>query len=87
MAFKKIRNMKVYAQSGYNYKSTPTIMLKGNWLEELGFGCGSPICVECSGGKLIITWADEVEGAFREIDRVPAACVTEQPGRYGRGNE
>ena len=40
MAFKKIRNMKVYAQSGYNYKSTPIIMLKGNWLEELGFGCG-----------------------------------------------
>ena len=31
MAFKKIRNMKVYEQSGYHYKSTPTIMLKGQW--------------------------------------------------------
>lgn len=27
MAFKKFRNMKMYEQSGYNYKSTPTIML------------------------------------------------------------
>ena len=36
MAFKKIRNMKVYEQSGYHYKSTPTIMLKGQWLNELG---------------------------------------------------
>lgn len=58
MAFKKIRNMKVYEQSGYRYKSTPTIMLKGQWLKELGFEYGTPICVECSGGKLIITKAD-----------------------------
>lgn len=29
MAFKKFRKMKVYEQSGYRYKSTPTIMLKG----------------------------------------------------------
>ena len=29
MVFKKIRNMKVYEQSGDRYKSTPTIMLKG----------------------------------------------------------
>ena len=33
MAFKKIRNMKVYEQSGYQYKATPTIMLKGQWLK------------------------------------------------------
>ena len=32
MAFKKIRNMKVYEQSSYQYKATPTIMLKGQWL-------------------------------------------------------
>ncbi len=30
MAFKEYRNMKVYEQSGYNYKATPTIMLKGS---------------------------------------------------------
>ena len=37
MAVKKTRNMKVYEQSGYNYKSTQTHMLKGQWLREAGF--------------------------------------------------
>ena len=37
MAFKKVRNMKVYEQSGYNYKATPTITLKGQWLKDAGF--------------------------------------------------
>ena len=60
MAFKKIRNMQVYEQSGYRYKSTPTIMLKGQWLNKLGFEHGTPICVECSGGKLIITMGKSV---------------------------
>ena len=32
MAFKKFRKMKVYNVSGYNYKDTPTIILKGDWL-------------------------------------------------------
>ena len=45
MAFKKFRNMKVYEQSGYNYKSTPTIMLKGQWLKEAGFNVGDSITV------------------------------------------
>lgn len=36
MAFKKIRNMKVYGQPGYHYKSAPTIMLKGQWLKGNG---------------------------------------------------
>ena len=59
MAFKKIRNMKVYEQSGYNYKSTPTIMLKGQWLKEAGFDCGTSITVTCEDGKLIITPREE----------------------------
>ena len=60
MAFKRIRNMKVYEQSGYNYKSTPTIMLKGQWLKEVGFDCGTSIAVICEDGKLIITPREEV---------------------------
>ena len=36
MAFKKLRKMKVYDSSGYNYKSTPSIILKGEWLKESG---------------------------------------------------
>ncbi len=38
---KEVRKIKVYEQSGRNYKPTPTIMLKGLWLEELGFGAGT----------------------------------------------
>ena len=58
--FKKERKMKVYAQSGYKYKDTPTIILKGDWLGKCGFEPGTPIIVECSGGKLVITKADEI---------------------------
>ena len=32
MKNQKNRSMKVHAQSGYNYKATPTIILKGQWL-------------------------------------------------------
>lgn len=32
MKNQKIRSMKVHEQSGYNYKATPTIILKGQWL-------------------------------------------------------
>ena len=30
----KKRSVKVYGQSGYKYRETPTIMLKGMWLKE-----------------------------------------------------
>jgi len=33
----KKRSIKVYGQSGYKYRETPTIMLKGQWLKEAGF--------------------------------------------------
>lgn len=59
-AFKKERKMKVYAQSGYQYKDTATIILKGAWLETLGFEPGTSIKVDCDGGRLVITKADEV---------------------------
>ena len=58
--FKKDRKMKVYAQSGYHYKDTATIILKGAWLAALGFEPGTPINVECNGGRLVITKEDEV---------------------------
>lgn len=46
--------MKVYAQSGYRYKPTPTITLKGAWLEEWGFMIDTPVIVKCEKGKLTI---------------------------------
>ena len=55
MAFKKNRNMKVHGTSGYRYKATPTIMLKGEWLKELGFEIGDYVSVSCENGKLVIT--------------------------------
>ena len=60
--FKKERKMKVYAQSGYKYKDTATIILKGDWLEHCGFEPGALIKIECEEGRLIITKADECCG-------------------------
>ena len=51
----KKRSVKVYGQSGYKYKETPTIMLKGLWLNEAGFDIGDYISVICEDGKIIIT--------------------------------
>ena len=51
----KKRSIKVYGQSGYKYRETPTIMLKGMWLKELGFDIGDYISVTCEEGRLVIT--------------------------------
>ena len=67
MAFKKNRSMKVYGQSGYRYKETPEIMLKGLWLPELGFEIGDYISVSCENGKLIIT-PDAERAALAEAE-------------------
>lgn len=55
MKNQKNRSMKVYSQNGRNYKATPTIILKGQWLEEMGFTIGDYISVSCENGKLVIT--------------------------------
>ena len=51
----KRRSIKVYGQSGYKYQETPTIMLKGMWLKELGLEIGDYISVVCEDRRLIIT--------------------------------
>lgn len=60
----KRRSIKVYGQSGYEYQETPTIMLKGMWLKELGVEIGDYISIVCEDGKLIIT--PDTERAERE---------------------
>ena len=50
----KKRSIKVYGQSGYKYRETPTIMLKGMWLKEAGFDVGDYISVTCENGKIVI---------------------------------
>lgn len=51
----KKRSVKVYGQSGYKHRETPTIMLKGLWLKEAGFDIGDYISIICEDGKVIIT--------------------------------
>lgn len=55
MESKKVRNIKVISQNGHNYKPTPTIILKGQWLNEMGFEIGDQIKVECENEKLVIS--------------------------------
>lgn len=57
MAYEEHRELKVYESSGYHYKRTPSIVLKGKWLSELGFDIGEQIEVKCEEGRLIITKA------------------------------
>lgn len=48
------RNLKIYEMSGYHYKPTPTIILKGQWLADLGFEAGNRIKVYCEEGQITI---------------------------------
>ena len=54
MRDKKKHNLKVYGQSGYKYKETPTIILKGQWLKEAGFEIGNRVTLECDNGTIVI---------------------------------
>ncbi len=49
------RTLKVYGMSGNKYNDTPTIMMKGKWLEKFGFKVGQKYNVDCQKGKLIIS--------------------------------
>ena len=53
------RELKVYGMSDHNYKDTPTIMMKGQWLEKFGFNIGEKYHVKCKPGKLIITMPEK----------------------------
>ncbi len=54
MKDKKNRTLKVYGQSGYHYKDTPTIILKGQWLSDIGFEIGDQVCIIPQDGQLLI---------------------------------
>jgi len=53
-ATKPERHLTVHESSGYMYKRTPTILLKGEWLRDMGFDIGDKICVKFDEGKLVI---------------------------------
>ena len=88
----KKRSIKVISQSGHNYKATPTIMLKGQWLKELGFDIGDYVSVTCENGKLIITQdakravIAEAEAAFmeREMESLKKKFEVEKAKLYAQ---
>ena len=67
MAYKEHRELKVYETSGRNYKSIPQIKLQGDWLKDFDFDIGTPINVECRGGAILITKANEIIGRAVEL--------------------
>ena len=71
---KKNRSVKVYGMSGYKYRETPTIMLKGNWLRDLGFNIGDYISVTCEDGKLVI----ELDAEKAEMKKAEAAFMEKE---------
>ena len=81
MANKNKRQLKVVEQSGYNYKATPTITLKGQWLEMLGFSIGDYVTVSCEEGKIVITPREE-ESFIDAYEVHQAMMVAEGKGRY-----
>ncbi len=78
---KDVRKIKVYEQSGYKYKPTPTITLKGQWLEALGFGAGTLLTVQCEEGKLVIVPRESADyiDAFEEMQ---LSMVAEKKAGY-----
>lgn len=75
----KKRSIKVYGQSGYKYRETPTIMLKGMWLKEAGFDVGDYISVTCEDGKIVIAQDAEraaVKAAEAEFMDREMRCFT-----------
>ena len=68
----KKRSVKVYGQSGYKYRETPTLMLKGLWLKEASCDIGDYISVTCEDGKIII--AQDAERAALKAAEVGFCC-------------
>ena len=76
------RKLTVCEQSGYNYKPTPTLMLKGAWLEEWGFTSNMSVSVQCEEGRLIIT-PMETDNFIDMFEEPHLACkVAEGKGAY-----
>lgn len=55
MKSKSKRKLKVYNQSQNGKYNVPAIILKGEWLKQLGFDIATLITVTCENDKLIIT--------------------------------
>lgn len=79
---KERRELKVCEQSGYRYKPTPTLMLKGAWLEEWGFKLNMPVSVQCEEGRLVITLVEAVKSIDTFEEQQLVCKVAEGKGAY-----
>ncbi len=79
---KENRKLKVCEQSGYRYKPTPSLMLKGAWLEEWGFITNMPVSVQCEEGRLTITPMETANFIDTFEQRHLACKVAEGKGVY-----
>lgn len=50
----KTRKLKVYNQSQGDKGNVPTIILKGDWLKEIGFSCEDKIEILCKSNEIVI---------------------------------
>ena len=55
------RNLKVHATSGYQYKDTPTLQLKGSYLQDFGFRIGDPVTVHLEDRRIVIVPREETQ--------------------------
>lgn len=55
------RKIKVNATSGYKYKSVPTLMLKGDYLNAFGFPVDTKVSVKLEQEQIIITPIKEIK--------------------------
>ncbi len=72
---KDSRKLKVHGSSGYNYRETPLIMLKGLWLREFGFDSNTPIEVKCENGKLAPDRSILCKKNLAEIKSLPDSAL------------
>lgn len=79
---KNVRKIKVIRQNANGYKPTPTIILKGQWLEKFGFGIDTPVTVTCRNGKLVIT-RRKIKVYSSPMD-ILVPGVADDPVQYGR---
>lgn len=59
------RKIKVNSTSGYKYKSVPTLMLKGDYLNTFGFTIDTKVSVKLEPERIIITPIKMVEECNR----------------------
>ncbi|KUO71302.1 MAG: hypothetical protein APF81_01710 [Desulfosporosinus sp. BRH_c37] len=60
------RILKVYEASGCQSLQVPCILLRGQWLKQLGFSIGDRITVTMNSGQLII---DLIQGQEEAIEQ------------------